>query len=199
MDSNILFLAQYLRTIWTDSLAEQVDKPSWSQSYYVRWHQAKVAVSSEAVLDCLCFPNNWKSRESGYLTSWGIYIFPWKNHQLFKDRRKKKKEKEKVIRQTNKIKIKNQCVGAFPVLQSISLKITYIEKYMCKLLFFRDFFCLSIIYGLLVFLQELSVLFSVIFYLNLQVFPKRSVTFLLLLLKSESNIVVGSLAVCIIN
>lgn len=59
----------------------------------------------------------------------------------------KKKEKEKVIRQTNKIKIKNQCVGAFTVLQSISLKITYIEKYMCKLLFFRDFFCLSIYMG----------------------------------------------------
>lgn len=129
MDSNIAFLAQHLGTIWPDSLAKQIGKPSWSQWYYVKWHQVKVASSNEAVLDCLCFPKNWKSRENRYLISRGIYIFPWTKQQLFKDRRKKIWNMKMKSHKQTKLKIKNLCVRVFRGLQSISLKIIYINIY----------------------------------------------------------------------
>lgn len=113
VDSNIAFLAQHLGTISPDFLTEQIDKPSWSQWYYAGWHQVKVAGSNKTVVDCLCFPKNWKSRKSGYLISQGIYIFPWTKQQLFKERSKKLwNMKIKSHQQTKlKRKRKSMCAG----------------------------------------------------------------------------------------
>lgn len=126
VDSNITFLVQHLGTIWPDSLAEQIGKPTWSQWHYAGWHQQKVTGSNGTVLDSLCFPKNWKSRESGYLMSQGIYIFPWTNQQLFKDRSKTWWNIRMKSHKQTKLKAKNLCVQVFRGLQSISLKRIYI-------------------------------------------------------------------------
>lgn len=75
-----------------------------------------------------------------------------------------------------KLKAKNLCVQVFRGLQSISLKIKYIYKDIYNF-FIHLLVCLFIIYGVLVFIADSSVLFSVVFHLKLQAFPKRSVTF----------------------